>query len=75
MRKHHRFLKLIWLEYHEDGQKLPTTGEATEATFNFGTNQPMVPSGGFTFGWRGIIMFYWYNIGSIVGFIFSITFL
>jgi len=50
-----------------------TTGDVAQAKFNFGTNQPTFPYGGFTFDWKGIIMFLCYNIGSIVGFLFNIT--
>jgi len=31
-------------------QKLLTTGDLAQAKFNFGTNQPTFPFGGFTFG-------------------------
>jgi len=45
-----KILETYWLEDDEDDQALPATGEAAQPAFNFGSNQPTVPSGGFTFG-------------------------
>ena len=45
-----KILETYWLEDEEDDQVLPAGTEAAQPTFNFGANQPTVPSGGFNFG-------------------------
>eukprot|EP00252_Welwitschia_mirabilis_P014554 TRINITY_DN3195_c1_g1_i1.p1 TRINITY_DN3195_c1_g1~~TRINITY_DN3195_c1_g1_i1.p1 ORF type:complete len:534 (-),score=119.55 TRINITY_DN3195_c1_g1_i1:454-2055(-) len=45
-----KILETYWLEDEEEDQALPASGEQSQAGFNFGTNQPMGPSGGFNFG-------------------------
>ena len=44
-----KILETYWLEDDEDDQTLLATRAAIQSTFNFGSNQPIGPSGIFIF--------------------------
>jgi hypothetical protein len=44
-----KILETYWLEEDED-QIVTSAGDEPQGNFNFGSNQPSVPSGGFNFG-------------------------
>ncbi len=44
-----KILETYWLEEDED-QIVTSAADEAQSNFNFGGNQPSVPSGGFNFG-------------------------
>lgn len=45
-----KILERYWAEEDEEEQNLQENGNAEQQGFNFGTNQPNLPPGGFKFG-------------------------